>query len=135
RRLRPRPHQQRDARLPRDRDLEGGGDAVRIRGGGALSLRLRAQTLSRTGRGWVAPLRPARGCAATAPALPVRRGAGAGEFNLSPNDVILRPAAAMRCLHNTRQAEGSIAAAARYSAARLLVSATVREGGLRAVVA
>src|SRR4051812_19425087 len=53
--------------------------------GAALSLRLRAQTLSRTGRGWVAPagLRPAFGRAKAALAMPGGRGAGAGEFYLS----------------------------------------------------
>jgi hypothetical protein len=46
----------------------------RVRGRGALSLRLRAQTLSRSGRGWVASAaaQPATGRAKTAPATPVR---------------------------------------------------------------
>ena len=56
-----------------------------IRGCGALSLRLRAQTLSRTGRGWVALVGPAKGRAGSIVARPVRDDAGAGE---SPPSII-----------------------------------------------
>src|SRR4051812_18974434 len=48
----------------------------RVRGRGALSLRLRAQTLSRTGRGWLA--RPAWNRAEADAALPVQGGQALG---------------------------------------------------------
>src|SRR4051812_36209590 len=77
-----------DAKLQRIYVRYGAGGrpaAVRVRraslGHGALSLRLIAQTLSRTGRGWggLRITRPAWIRAITASAIPVRNGEGAGD--------------------------------------------------------